>query len=274
MSTVGVNGSQIYYEQRGAGPRLLFVNGSGTTMDEARLIVDLFAPRFEVLAFDYRGLGRSRAVTEPYDMATCARDALAVLDEAGWESARVVGISFGGMVAQELAVTEPGRIDRLVLLCTSPGGAGGSSYPLHELEALDPEERSRARRQLMDTRFDDEWLATHPGDRRLVEMLAGRDADLTAAPEVLRGKHEQLEARRRHDVWDRLGSIRCPTFIGCGRFDGIAPMVNSEAMASRISRSELHVYDGGHAFLAQDPSSIGEIIEFLERPTESSAHRP
>jgi 3-oxoadipate enol-lactonase len=185
----------------------------------------------------------------------------------------VVGLSFGGMVAQELAVTEPDRLDRLVLLCTSPGGEGGSSYPLHELEDLSPEERPAARRRLMDTRFDDEWLASHPADRRLVEMLAGRDADLSLAPEVRRGRHEQLEARRSHDVWDRLGSIGCATFIGCGRFDGIAPRVNSQAMASRIRRSELHVYDGGHAFLAQDPSSIGDILEFLSRADGVSADR-
>jgi 3-oxoadipate enol-lactonase len=265
MSTVGVSGNQIYYERRGTGPRLLFVNGSGTTMDEARLIVDLFTPRFEVLSFDYRGLGRSSAVTQPYDMAACAGDALAVMDDVGWASARAVGISFGGMVSQELAVTAPVRTDRLVLLCTSPGGEGGSSYPLHELEELSPDERPRARCLLMDTRFDDEWLASHPADRRLVDMLTGRDADLSPSPEVRRGKLEQLAARKGHDVWDRLGSIRCPTFIGCGRFDGIAPMVNSQAMATRIEGSELHVYDGGHAFLAQDPSSIGEIIEFLKR---------
>jgi 3-oxoadipate enol-lactonase len=86
MSTAAVNGSQIYYERRGDGPRLLFVNGSGTTLDEARLIVDLFTPRFDVLAFDYRGLGRSGAVTQPYDMATCARDARAVMDDAGWSA--------------------------------------------------------------------------------------------------------------------------------------------------------------------------------------------
>ena len=112
MATVRVGENQIYYERRGGGPRLLFVNGSGTTLDEAGLIVSLFATRFDVLAYDYRGLGRSRAVTRPYDMAACAADALAVMDDAGWASARVVGLSFGGMVAQELAVTEPGRIDR------------------------------------------------------------------------------------------------------------------------------------------------------------------
>jgi 3-oxoadipate enol-lactonase len=265
MSVVSVQGHDLYYEVRGQGPRLLFVNGSGSTLDESRILVDLFVPGFEVLAFDYRGLGRSSAVTAPYDMAECAGDGLAVLDAVGWASTRLVGISFGGMVGQELAVTAPGRVERLALLCTSPGGAGGSSYPLHELEDLGPEERALLRRRLLDTRFDDEWLATHPGDRFLVERLAGRDELSSLPPEAQRGRREQLQARRGHDVWDRLGSISCPTFIGCGRFDGIAPMRNSEAIASRLPGSELHVYEGGHGFLAQDPAAIPDVVHFLGR---------
>jgi pimeloyl-ACP methyl ester carboxylesterase len=67
-------------------------------------------------------------------MASYAADGAALLDHAGWTTARVFGISFGGMVAQELAVTWPDRVERLALLCTSPGGEGGSSYPLHELD--------------------------------------------------------------------------------------------------------------------------------------------
>ena len=75
-------------------------------------------------------------------MADYAADALALLDHVGWDRARVVGVSFGGMVAQELAVTAPERVERLALLCTSPGGAGGASYPLHELAALPEAERA------------------------------------------------------------------------------------------------------------------------------------
>jgi 3-oxoadipate enol-lactonase len=190
-------------------------------------------------------------------MADCAADAQRVLDAAGWGTAPVVGISFGGMVALELAVSAPERLERLGLLCTSAGGGGGSSYPLHELEALDVDERTAARRQLMDTRFDQDWLDAHPGDRRLVEMLEARE------PGRGPGFREQLEARKGHDTWDRLGVIACPTFIGCGRFDGIAPPRNSEAMASRIRGAELHVYQGGHAFLAQDPQSLPDVLAFL-----------
>ena len=172
-------------------------------------------------------------------MSDCARDALAVMDAVGWDTARVLGISFGGMVAQELAVTVPHRIERLALLCTSPGGQVGSSYPLHELEALDDGGTGTAvRRRLIDTRFDDEWLASHPSDRNLVEALERRAP--ATRPERRRAGHlEQLEARRYHDVWDRLPSIACPTYVACGRFDGIAPPRNSAAMASRIADARL-----------------------------------
>jgi pimeloyl-ACP methyl ester carboxylesterase len=226
-------------------------------------MIGAFARSFELVVWDYRGMGRSTGPPDPYAMADCARDALAVLEAVGWDSTPVLGISFGGMVAQELAVTAPERIERLALLCTSPGGAGGSSYPLHELEGLSDSERASKRRQLMDTRFDNAWLASHPQDLALVQALEGRTAD--PDPSARAGHLRQLEARRGHDVWDRLPSIDCPTFVGCGRFDGIAPPRNSAAMASRIARSELHTYEGGHAFLAQDRRSLGEVTAFLSQ---------
>jgi 3-oxoadipate enol-lactonase len=254
---------RLYYERTGQGPRLLFVNGSGVTVDDSRLLLSLFAPHFDFVAYDYRGLGKSSDPPGPYGMAECAGDALSVLDAVGWEAACVLGISFGGMVAQELAVTAPGRVQRLALLCTSPGGEGGSSYPLDELESLARDERMEALRQLVDTRFDDQWLAAHQQDRSLVELLAGRDA--APHPDQQRGRAEQLAARRSHDVWDRLPSITCPALIACGRFDGIAPPRLSAAIASRIPGAQLHTYEGGHLFIAQDPRCITDVTSFLSR---------
>ena len=117
---------------------MLFLNGSGSTLEEAALILEVLASRCEVLAHDQRGLGRTTIPPGPYSMADYAADALALLDHVGWERARVVGISFGGMVAQELAVTVPERVERLALLCTSPGGPDLASYPLHTLADLPP----------------------------------------------------------------------------------------------------------------------------------------
>jgi 3-oxoadipate enol-lactonase len=263
VPTTASGDQSIYYQRQGRGRRLLFCIGSGSTVEGSALMIGAFARSFEMAVWDYRGMGQSTGPPDRYSMADCAGDALAVLDAVGWESAPVLGISFGGMVAQELAVTAPERIERLALLCTSPGGAGGSSYPLHELEGLSDGERAGRRRQLMDWRFDDAWLASHPQDLALVEALETRTAD--PDPAARAGHLRQLEARRGHDVWDRLPSIDCPTFVGCGRFDGIAPPRNSAAMASRIARSELHTYEGGHAFLAQDRRSIGEVTAFLNQ---------
>ncbi|MHB1584127.1 MAG: alpha/beta fold hydrolase, partial [Acidimicrobiales bacterium] len=77
------------------------------------------------------------------------------------------------------------------------------------------------------------------------------------------GRRLQLEARRHHDTWDRLGAVRCPTLVACGRYDGIAPPANGEALASRIAGAELRVYEGGHLFVIQDPAAAGEVRSFL-----------
>jgi pimeloyl-ACP methyl ester carboxylesterase len=195
-------------------------------------------------------------------MADYASDALALLDLVAWPTCRVVGVSFGGMVGQELAVTAPKRVERLALLCTSPGGAGGSSFPLHELAALTPERRAEESTRLLDSRFSAEWLASHPEDGVLLGAMAERRSR-PASNEVRRGEALQLEARRHHDVWDRLGRVTCPTFVAAGRFDGIAPVGNSEAIVSAVPGATLHVYEGGHAFFAQDRRALPEVIEFL-----------
>ena len=261
MPTAHLNGIDVYYERRGAGPRVLYLNGSGATLAGMRVLLDVLVPHCDLLAADQRGLGETEIPPGPYSMADYAADALALLDHVGWDTARVAGISFGGMVAQELAVTAPERVERLALLCTSPGGSL-RSYPLHELEGLDPADRAEAYLPILDSRFTPEWLATHESDRNLVTMLAARQTTEKSA-EVRRGEAEQLAARSHHDVIDRLGRITCPTLVAAGRYDGIAPLPNSEAIASHIPGAELRVFEGGHAFFAQDPAAFPEVIDFL-----------
>jgi len=261
---VTANGIELYYERRGTGPPLLFLNGSGATLHSSAPLVTVFADRFDVVAHDQRGLGRTEVPAGPATMADYAADALALLELVGWDTCRVVGVSFGGMVAQQLAVRAPERVERLALVCTSAGGAGGSSYPLHELADLPEVERARVATSLLDSRFTPQYLDDHPGDRRLVELLAARTG-APRTPEVRRGERLQLEARRSHDAWEAIAGLRCPTFVAAGRFDGIAPLDNSRAIASRIPGAELHVYEGGHAFFAQDPLALPEIMDFLAR---------
>jgi pimeloyl-ACP methyl ester carboxylesterase len=262
MPNVSANGISIYYERSGSGPPLLFINGSGTTLATTGMLVKPFTKRCDVVAYDQRGLGLTEIPPPPYTMAQYAADAAALIDVAGWDSCRVVGISFGGMVAQELAVTWPDRIERLALLCTSPGGPDTSSYPLHELDALPVDERTVKGLELLDTRFTPEYLADHPNDRGLADFLAaGYTAEKSDGQRA--GEAAQMEARRGHDVRDRLERISCPTFVGAGRYDGIAPVKNGQAIVDRVPNSAIHIYDGGHAFFVQDPEAFPEIVDFL-----------
>lgn len=263
MPTIAVNGIDLYFEQLGEGPRLLFCNGSGTSIDSSRPLIDVFARSFEVVVHDQRGLGRTSVPDRPATMADFAADAAALLDHVGWDTCRLFGVSFGGMVALELAVTAPERIERLALACTSAGGAGGSSYPLHEIEDLPAAERAERGLAILDTRFTPAWLDDHPTDRGIVEMQATRSS-APKSDEQRRGERLQLQARRGHDVFARLGTIDAPTLVTAGRYDGIAPPANSEAIVGGIGPSaELRLYEGGHLFFIQDPAALPDIVAFL-----------
>ena len=253
------DGCKVYYEVRGIGKPLLFINGSGSTVDAVSLLVDYFAKSFTVAIHDQRGLGKSSIPNGPYSMTQYAADAVAVADQLGWQTFDVLGISFGGMVAQELAAIYPDRVSRMALCCTSPGGDGGSSYPLHELASLDPEVRAELSLGLSDTRFNDQWFLDHPED-----LIYRRTAETTSDNEKHRGELLQLEARRHHDVWDRLPNVTARVLVASGTFDGIASPENGQALASRIPFSEYREYNGGHMFFIQDRRALKEIIQFLD----------
>jgi 3-oxoadipate enol-lactonase len=256
------NGISLYYELAGAGERLLFISGTGADLRRSpRLIDGPHFTDFEVLQYDQRGLGQSDVPAGPYAMAEYGDDAAALLDAVGWTDVAVLGVSFGGMVAQELAIRHPDRVRRLVLACTSAGGAGGASYPLHELVGLDPEAALELRLSLLDTRWDASWREANP------ERVATIADGLQLGPTAERpgdGPLLQLEARRLHDTAGRLGQIGCPTLVCGGRFDGIAPPANSEFLAGAIPGAELELFDGGHIFFLQDQSALPSIRYFLQ----------
>jgi 3-oxoadipate enol-lactonase len=258
------NGIDLYYEQAGTGERLLFISGTGADLRHSPRPTDgpQFAS-FELLQYDQRGLGRSAVPPAPYTMADYAGDAAGLLDAVGWDGCPVLGVSFGGMVAQELAIRHPARVRRLVLACTSAGGGGGSSYPLHELVGLDAQASLDQRLQLLDTRWDAAWRAENP---EMVAMIAERFRLGGADGGPGEGPLRQLEARRHHDTSARLAQIPCPTLVCGGRYDGIAPQANSEFLAATIPGAQLALFDGGHAFFMQDSAALPAIVSFLRQP--------
>lgn len=272
MPIARVRGIDLYYERNGAGPRLLFINGTGGDLRQKPSLIDgPLVGEFEILAHDQRGLGQSGKPDEPYAMADYADDAAALLDHVGWDRCHVLGVSFGGMVAQELVLRHPDRVDRLVMACTSSGGAGGASYPLHELAELGPEQYMTRVLELGDTRWTEGKAGRDEGRfAKIVEFMKKRqqipNAQSRSAAEeeaAAIGARRQLEARLEHDTWDRLGAIGAPTLVCGGRYDGIARPENLENLAARIPGARLELFEGGHGFLLEDRSAFARIIAFL-----------
>jgi 3-oxoadipate enol-lactonase len=266
MPTCDLGSLTVYFEQAGTGERLLVISGTGGDLRNPPRIFDTpLGSHFEILAYDQRGLGQTSIPEGPYTMADYGDDAAALLAARGWDSCLVMGISFGGMVAQELAIRHPERVRRLVLACTSSGGAGGASIPFDELAQLEGEARVQRQIEMMDTRWDAARRAERAAEYAvMVDAMSGHLRLGQQSPEAARGAALQLEARRHHDTWDRLPTIDCPTLVCGGRYDGIAPAQNSARLAAQIPAAELVLFDGGHGFLWQDPAAFPRILGFLE----------
>jgi 3-oxoadipate enol-lactonase len=250
---------------------VLVISGTGNNLradvlaDGSRAVHPLVTAGFRVIQYDQRGLGQSDKPDRPYTMAEYGDDAAAVLDALEVSRCHVVGISFGGMVAQHLAIRHPNRIERLVLCCTSSGGAGGSSFDLLAIEALPEDQRIRIAASVMDTRND---LSVTPPvfapGYLPVAKRAARSRQLQAAePNGAMGARRQLEARAHHNTWADLVNVHVPTLVCGGVFDAQAPPENVRALSNRIPSATLHMFEGGHAFLFQDPTAWPAIADFL-----------
>ncbi|MEH1936323.1 MAG: alpha/beta hydrolase [Nostoc sp.] len=267
MPFVSIRDLQMYYEIRGTGQRLLSISGTGGDLRRSPTIFDSpLAPHFEILAYDQRGLGQTSKLDIPYTVADYAADADSLLNAVGWENCHVIGISFGGMVAQELALRYPHRVERLVLACSSSGGAGGSSYPLHELVNLPSEELARRQITVSDRRWQDAaWLSSKITQfEELVKQTLATFKEGLDEPSRQVGRRRQLEARAAHDTYNRLSQLHLPVYICGGRYDGISPPANLEAIHKQIPGAYLELFEGGHRFLYQDPQAFKRIIEFLQ----------
>jgi 3-oxoadipate enol-lactonase len=265
MPFVQLGKLRIHYQRAGQGRRLLFISGTGADLRvKPGVFESPLGKSFDLLAYDQRGLGQTDKPAGPYSMGDYADDAAGLLDAIGWERADVLGVSFGGMVAQELALRHPEKVSRLVLACTSAGGAGGASYPLHEIAHLPLEERFALQMSISDVRQTREWQRAHSD---AVEKMAAFNRAAAAIgsddPAKAIGAALQLDARSRHDTWGRLGELHMPVLLCAGRYDGIAPLRNMEGMSARIRGSELRVYDGGHLFLLQDRTAYPQIVDWL-----------
>ncbi|HET9985905.1 MAG TPA: alpha/beta fold hydrolase [Longimicrobiales bacterium] len=250
----------LYYEIRGSGPALLLVEGLGVATWLWARQAPAFAECFTTILFDNRGVGRSAKPPGPYTIGEMAADAAGLLEALDVERAHVLGVSMGGMIAQELALVWPERVDRLVLGCTT---AGGAMYVPMGPEALRllldvggaPEEVVRRRLPLA---FTAEYLTPERVDR----MVAARLED----PQPAYAYQAQAAAGAAFDRSGSVGRIRAPTLVTAGSADVLVPVENARRLAERIPGARLKVYEGlGHQFFVEAADEFNrDAMEFLE----------
>jgi 3-oxoadipate enol-lactonase len=254
------DGARLAVTVAGDGPPLLLIPGLGATRVIFTPLLPLLATHLRVAVYDQRGIGASAVTAGPYTTAQLAADAAAVLGGLAIDRATALGASFGGMVAQELAVGHPHRLRALVLAATGPGSEHLAQQPdpaasaaLLGKGARSPEEAYRiACTVLYSPGFQEE----HPG---FIEQQIRDRATRTIDPRAFKA---QLAASQGHDAWDRLPSISVPTLVMHGSEDAVMPLANARLLAERIPGARLVVFDGaGHLFFHEQPERAAAIVE-------------
>ncbi len=264
MTSITANGLRFEMARTGSGAPLVFLGGTGWDLRQVpNPLSSPLAENFDVLLYDQRGMGQTDKPPGPYTMADYAEDAFAIMQAIGWENAHVIGYSFGGMVAQELAIRYPERVRSLVLAATTAGGAGGSSYPLHELVDLDPMDRARRGIEVADLRFSPQWQKANPeAAKDRIDARIAKQAQFAGEPGAREGMLAQLMARAEHDSFDRLVGIKAPTLVMAGCYDGQAPVPAQRRMAEQIADCQFEEMDGSHTFLFENPAVYERMVQF------------
>jgi pimeloyl-ACP methyl ester carboxylesterase len=232
---------------------MLLIQGLGYGRWGWEPVAGPLARSFDVLTFDNRGIGESDAPPGPYTAAEMAADAVQVLDEAGVERAHVVGTSLGGMIAQEVALTYPERVSRLVLACTTPGGARASPMPQPTVDLM------LARASLRE--FTENALAPAERPDLVDRILVHRER----TAQGFEAWSAQAAAGAGFDASGRLGGLAAPTLVQHGDGDLVVDPRNADLLVELLPDARLSVYEGGgHLFFWQEPERfVRELEEFL-----------
>jgi 3-oxoadipate enol-lactonase len=267
MPIAKLGSSNIHYETSGSGEPLLLIMGFATP--GAAWIPTLpFLNGFSAIFYDNRGMGLSESLDGSYSVASMADDAVGLLDTLGIKSAKVFGVSMGGMIAQQIALAHPERVSKLVLGCTWAGGATAVRPPDDLVQRLidaakemgsDPD---HALDKFLPIVYPQEFLVYHPEIKTLM-MLA-----LAGMPPMKPDVVERMMAEvGRFDICDRLAEIKCPTLVIHGDQDQLIPPSNAQILSRHISQAELWIIPGaGHAFIGMDvPGVTHRISQWLMR---------
>jgi 3-oxoadipate enol-lactonase len=252
-------GVSLHFEQEGNGFPLLLISGLSGGCWSWYGQVPYFAQHYRTVTFDNRGAGRSSIPPGSYTMKQFADDALCLLDHLDIERTLVMGLSMGGMIAQELALSAPSRIAALALGCTHFGGekrVGPSPEAMSILLNNDGLTQAQIIDKNLPLFLSPQCLAEDPG-----AVEAYRRAQLSAPLQPDDAFRAQLAAIAGFDCGERLGQMRIPTLVITGTEDRLVPKENAHRLAGAIPRSELAEFPGvGHALHAECPFLLNELV--------------
>lgn len=262
MATVSVNGCKMYYEIHGQGDPLILIMGLRRNVEWWYRQIPVLSQQFRVIAFDNRGAGRSDKPTMEYSIRLFADDTAGLMEALDISKARILGISMGGYIAQELALNYPSKVQSMVLGCTGCGGHRAVLMSPDRMEkftankGLSPEEILR---KDMDIYFSDDYVyQNHEIIEEFIEisMRYYQPADAF---------FRQYDACLRHDTGDRLYNLSIPTLIMTGDDDPLVPPQNSHILQSLIPGADLSVFAGGrHCFFIEHAARFNkEALDFL-----------
>ncbi|RPH86976.1 MAG: alpha/beta fold hydrolase [Deltaproteobacteria bacterium] len=259
-----VNGIKIYYEEQGKGEPLILINGLAFSMDLWFAQIRELSKDFRVIALDNRGIGRSDQPDEEYSIAMMASDAVGLLQSLGIAKAHVVGLSMGGFISQEIALSYPEVVNRLILVATGMGGARSLALGKPFWQKADAAIAGKPPEQVYRT---DLTLMTAPG-------FAERHSDIIDQAVVLRMENPQpLRAFRRQfaacsafDNNHRAQNISQPTMIILGKDDPIFPIPLADDFRQKLPKAQIIIYENcGHAIHLEKADQLSiDIREFLK----------
>lgn len=259
MLKAGVEGIELYYERAGSGEPLLLIQGmSGTHAAWGRPFREALEAEFECIVFDNRGIGLSDRVEEPFTIAELAADTAGLLDVLGIETAHVLGISMGGMIAQELALAHPERLRSLTLGCTYCGGPGSQLMDPTDFQGLAAAMASGIQDRVFRAMYE---LNLSPGFRADEARYAEFVAMAESTPSPQRTVQLQLQAILGHDTSARLPGLATPTLVVHGSVDRVLGYPNGPLIASLLPDARLQTLeDVGHMFWWEQPERAAGLI--------------
>lgn len=250
MATFDFNGKQIYFEEYGQGRPLVILNGIMMSCASWKEFIDPLSECNRLLLLDLLDQGKSARMDGPYEQAVQAEVVLALLDHLGIGRACLVGISYGGEVAQRFAIDHPDRVDRLVLFNTTPrtGPWLGDIGEGWNLAARDPESYYYATIPVIySPRF---YLRKHDWMTRRHQALH----TVFANQDFIQAMIRLTDSARNYDVTEDLHKIAAPTLVVSCREDYLTPMAEQELICSRIPNSKHVILPGsGHASMYEQP---------------------